>query len=143
MDGVRARERCAARGMGSPASPSHIPAQAQYNRLSGNAANVFGGGYNLDSTTCNLVGGHCNFAFACDNPTYCGLGRYVDGLHVECVGGGTNCPNGPDSPLWIHDDTVSGWISPFTFGALFTGNFWEHGFVDLIGGTFFVGAFDP
>jgi hypothetical protein len=52
---------------------------------------------------------------------------------------------GADESLWIHDDTVSPWISPntFTFGALFTGNFWEHGFVDLIGGTFFVGAFNP
>jgi hypothetical protein len=120
-------------------------AQNQYNRLSTNAANDFGGGYSLDSTTCNLAGGHCNFAFACDDPSNCGLGRYVDGLHVECVGGGTDCPNDPDPPLWIHDDTVSPWISPntFTFGTLFTGDFWEHGFVDLTGRTFFVGAFNP
>ena len=61
-------------------------AQNQYNRLSTNAANDFGGGYSLDSTTCNLAGGHCNSAFACDDPSKCGLGRYVDGLHVECVG---------------------------------------------------------
>jgi len=44
-------------------------------------------------------------------------------------------------PLVVHDDTVSPWVDQFTFGALFTGNFWEHGFVDLIGGTFFIGAF--
>jgi hypothetical protein len=43
--------------------------------------------------------------------------------------------------LWVHDDTVSPWTGSFSAGALFTGNFWEHGFVDLIGGTFFVGAF--
>jgi hypothetical protein len=49
--------------------------------------------------------------------------------------------------LWVHDDTVSPWTDTgqasfgTVFGALFTRNFWEHGFVDLIGGTFFVGAF--
>ena len=58
-------------------------------------------------------------------------GRYDDGVHIENMNGA----------LWVHDDTVSPWISPFSAGALLTGNFWEHGFVDLIGGTFFVGAF--
>lgn len=47
----------------------------------------------------------------------------------------------PPDLLVVHDDTVSPWTGPFTFGALFTGNFWEHGIVDLVGGTFFVGAF--
>jgi hypothetical protein len=54
---------------------------------------------------------------------------------------------GAHGALWVHDDTVSPWTGTgqpsfgTVFGALFTGNFWEHGFVDLIGGTFFVGAF--
>ena len=111
-------------------------AQNQYNRLSGNAASVFSGGYSIDSSTCNLVGGHCNFGLDCDNWSACGPGRYADGLHVECG-------DGPCDSLMIHDDTVSPWIGQFTFGAFFTGNFWEHGFVDLIGGTFFVPAFNP
>lgn len=38
--------------------------------------------------------------------------------------------------LVVHDDTVSPWVGPFTFGAVFTANFWERGFVDLIGGQF-------
>ena len=59
--------------------------------------------------------------------------QFEGAIHVENTGGG----------LWIHDDTVSPWVGQFTFSALFTGNFWEHGFVDFIGGTFFVGAFDP
>jgi hypothetical protein len=58
-------------------------------------------------------------------------GRYDDGIHIENMNGA----------LWVHDDTVSPWTGSFSAGALFTGNFWEHGFVDLIGGTFFVGAF--
>jgi RHS repeat-associated protein len=116
-------------------------ANGQYNRLSGNAANDFTSTYSLDSTTCNLSGGHCNFAFACDNWVDCGPGRHDDGLHVECAGGGYNCPEDPNTALWIHDDTVSPWTGSFSAGAFFTGNFWEHGFVDLIGGTFFVGAF--
>jgi hypothetical protein len=48
-----------------------------------------------------------------------------------------------DEGTWIHDDTVSPRVGQSTLGALFTGNFWEHGIVDLFGGTFFVGAFDP
>jgi hypothetical protein len=113
-------------------------ANGQFNRLSGNAASVFGAGYSVDATNCDLIGGHCNFAFTCDNWSACGPGRYDDGLHVECAGGGYQCTSGQ---LWVHDDTVSPWTGSFSAGALFTGNFWEHGFVDLIGGTFFVGAF--
>jgi len=110
----------------------------QYNRLSGNAADVFGNGYSVDPTTCNLIGGHCNFSFSCDSWDNCGPGRYDDGLHVECAGGGYNCTSGQ---LWIHDDTVSPWVGSFSPGDLFTGNFWEHGIVDLVGGTYFVGVF--
>ena len=113
-------------------------ANGQYNRLSGNAANDLTSPYSLDSTTCNLIGGHCNFDFTCDNWGDCGPGRYDDGLHVECAGGGYDCTSGQ---LWIHDDTVSPWTGDFSPSALFTSNFWEHGVVDLGGGTFFVGAF--
>lgn len=130
-------------------NPNYLTqANGQYNRLSQNAANVFGSGYTLDATTCKLIGAHCNFSFTCADWTNCGPGRYDDGLHVECADDKSSCAEG--SPLVIHDDTVSPWISPWTgqptsfgtiFGALFTANFWEHGFVDLIGGTYFVGAF--
>jgi hypothetical protein len=36
---------------------------------------------------------------------------------------------------------VSPWTGEFSPSAFFTGNFWEHGFVDLIGGTFFLAHF--
>jgi hypothetical protein len=59
------------------------------------------------------------------------VGRYDDGIHIECATGGC----GPGDPLVVHDDTISPWTGDFTFGAVLTGNFWEHGFVDLVGGT--------
>ncbi len=99
-------------------------AQAQYDRLQANLAAAFPSAV-LDSTTCELNGAHCNFLCTDFCPP---VGRYPNGIHVGKGG-------------WIHDDTVSPWIGPFTLGAILTGNFWEHGFVDLIGGTFFVGAF--
>jgi len=74
-----------------------------------------------------------------------GSGRYDDGLHVECAGGGYNC--NPGDPLVIHDDTVSPWTGPgqasfgTVLGAIFTGNFWTHGFVDLIYGSWAIYAF--
>ena len=106
-------------------------ANAQYNRLSNNLSVLFGDTASADPTNCDLIGGHCNFALTCTDWSSCGPGRYDDGVHIENV----------DGALWVHDDTVSPWTGQFTFGALFTGNSWEHGFVDLIGGTFFVGAF--
>jgi hypothetical protein len=110
-----------------------LQANGQYNRLIVNLADVFGPSVTADPTNCDLMGGHCNFILSCDSSqTVCpSAGRYDDGIHIENV----------DGVLMVHDDTVSPWTGPFTFGALFTGNFWEHGFVDLIGGTFFVGAF--
>jgi RHS repeat-associated protein len=125
---------------GNPSNPNYLAqANGQYNRLSGNLANVFGPGVTADSTNCDLIGGHCNFLLSCDSSqTVCpSAGRYDDGIHIEDMNGA----------LWVHDDTVSPWTGTgqasfgTVFGALFTGNFWEHGFVDLIGGTFFVGAF--
>jgi hypothetical protein len=64
--------------------------------------------------------------------------RFDDGVHVECASGEA-CSVG--DPLVVHDDTVSPWEGNFSFGALFTGNFWEHGIVDLIGGQLIVDAF--
>ena len=115
-------------------NPNYLAqANGQYNRLSGNLTNVFGSGVTADPTNCDLIGGHCNFLLSCDSSqTACpSAGRYDDGIHIENMNGA----------LWVHDDTVSPWTGQFTFTALFTGSFWEHGFVDLIGGTFFVGAF--
>jgi hypothetical protein len=66
-------------------------------------------------------------------------GRYPDGIHIECALGGYNCAS--TDPLVVHDDTVSPWIGGFSFSSIFTGSFWEHGIVDVFGGTFFVGAF--
>jgi RHS repeat-associated protein len=106
-------------------------ANGQYKRLSGNLSVLFGDTASADPTNCNLIGGHCNFALTCADWSSCGPGRYDGGVHIENVNGG----------LWVHDDTVSPWTGPFSTSALLTGNFWEHGFVDLIGGTFFVGAF--
>ncbi len=63
-------------------------------------------------------------------------GRYDNGIHIECAGGGYGCSQGDD--LMVHDDTFSPWISPasFSLSTLFTGNFWGHAIVDYIGGTF-------
>lgn len=113
-------------------------ANGQYNRLSGNLAPF--GNVSADPTNCYLIGGHCNFALNCDPNAGCpAAGRYDNGVHIECASGGYDC--GAFDPHVAHDDTVSPWIGNFSLSALFTGNFWEHGFVDLIGGTFFVGAF--
>jgi hypothetical protein len=108
-------------------------ANGQYDRLSENLSYIFGPGVSADSTDCDLIGGHCNFLLSCDpTQSVCpSPGRYDDGIHIENV----------DGALWVHDDTVSPWTGDFSASAFFTANFWEHGFVDLIGGTFFIGAF--
>jgi hypothetical protein len=112
--------------------PSQIA--GQYNRLSGNLSALFGDSASADPNDPNIVGGHANFDYSCSDWSVCGPGRYDDGVHVECASGGLGCD--PGSPLVVHDDTVSPWISPasFSFSTLFSGNFWEHGFVDLIYG---------
>jgi hypothetical protein len=111
----------------------HAQANGQYKRLSGNLGRDFGPGVTADPTNCDLEGGHCNFPLICDpSQTACpSSGRYDNGIHIEVK----------DGVLVVHDDTVSPWTGSFSAWALFTGNFWEHGFVDLFGGTFFVGAF--
>jgi RHS repeat-associated protein len=114
-------------------------ANGQYKRLSQNLKALFGSGYKVDPSNCDLIGGHCNFGFTCDYWSSCKPGRYDNGIHIECAGGGYKCNEG--DPLVVHDDTVSPFVGSFSFSALFTVNFWEHGFVDVIGGTFFVGAF--
>ncbi len=107
---------------------------AQFNRLLGNLP--AGASIAYDPNNPDVNGGHANFAYSCpaDSWSSCGPGRYDDGVHVECASGATNCAAG--SPLVAHDDTVSPWVSPasFSFSTLFTANFWEHGFVDLIYG---------
>ena len=114
-------------------------ANAQHNRLAGNLDYQCGNLCSADAENCDLVGGHCNFGFTCTDWDVCGPGRYDDGIHVECASGGYDCS--PGDPLIVHDDTVRPWVGSFSFGGIFTYNFWEHGIVDLIGGTFFVGAF--
>jgi RHS repeat-associated protein len=101
----------------------------QYQRVAGNLTVLFGGHATADPNDPNVVGGHANFTLNCDDLTVCGPGRYFFGVHIEYDSGGN---------LVVHDDTVSPWIRPasFSFSSLFSGNFWEHGFVDLIGGTF-------
>jgi hypothetical protein len=95
----------------------------------------------VDPTTCNLLGGHCNFAILCDGIDCPDLGRYDNGIHIECASGGYDCDPSID-PLVVHDDTVSPWLGvDFPPSAVFTTDFWRHGIVDLFGGTFFVGAF--
>lgn len=105
---------------------------SQYNRLSGNIAALFGIRASADPNDPDIEGGHANFDFSCDNWSVCGPGRYDDGVHVECATGGYDCS--PGDLLVVHDDTVSPWTGAFSFSALGTANFWEHGFVDLIGG---------
>jgi len=110
---------------------------AQYNRVSGNVAALFGDEASVapaDPNDADIIGGHANFDFSCSDWSVCGPGRYDDGVHIECASGGLDCD--PGSPLVVHDDTVSPWTSPasFSFSTLFSANFWEHGFVDLIGG---------
>jgi RHS repeat-associated protein len=115
-------------------------ANGQYDRLNGNLQEQCGVvGCSADPSNCLLIGGHCNFSLDCPDWTICGPGRYDNGIHIECASGGYDCSSG-DS-LVVHDDTVSPWVGPFTLGAIFTANFWEHGFVDLIGGSLVVGAF--
>ncbi len=99
----------------------------QYDRLIAGLVANFGPAVSADSSDCEVVGGHCNFMIACDSTQFIcpSAGRYDDGIHIENVGGA----------LWAHDDTVSPWTGDFSPSAFFTTNFWEHGFVDLFGGT--------
>jgi RHS repeat-associated protein len=101
---------------------------SQYDRTSNDAYLVFGDHADVDPDDPNVIGGHANFALSCDDLTVCGPGRYDFGIHVEYDS---------DGNLVVHDDTVSPWVSPasFSFSSLFSGNFWEHGFVDLVWGT--------
>jgi RHS repeat-associated protein len=112
--------------------PSQIA--SQHRRLSGNLDAIFGGDITADPNDPNIDGGHANFTLNCgDSPCPNDLvGRYDNGIHIECASGGYSCQ--PGSPLVVHDDTVSPWTGNFSFSSLFTVNFWRHGFVDLFGG---------
>lgn len=79
-----------------------------------------------DANNYSINGGHADFAFNCPDGDPCGPGRYDDGIHVTAD---------PSGQLYIHDDTVSPWISAFSFSNFSPVNFLEHGFVDLFGGT--------
>ena len=82
----------------------------------------------------DLVGGHANFDFECSDWTICGPGRYDNGVHVECLDGSYNCSSGP---LMVHDDTASPWLGQaFSWGSIFTTNFWIHAGADYIGGSY-------
>jgi hypothetical protein len=98
-----------------------------------NLASLFGEEGRAESDDPNIVGGHANFSYTCDDWSFCGPGRYDDGIHIECASGGYDC--GIGSPLVVHDDTVSPWTTPFSFSNFNFGNFLEHGFVDLFGGS--------
>jgi len=97
----------------------------QLNRLLSNLIMLFGSKASADPNNPNVVGGHANFELTCSDMTLCGPGRYDNGIHIEYNSSGN---------LVVHDDTVSPWRGAFSFSALFTANFWEHGFVDYLGG---------
>jgi RHS repeat-associated protein len=110
---------------------------SQYNRLQQGLP--AGGKAAFDPANPDVIGGHANFSYTCDDWAACGPGRYPDGVHVECASGG-DCQ--PGSALVVHDDTASPWIGPnFSFSSVFTGNFWVHAFVDYIGGKIGVYVF--
>jgi RHS repeat-associated protein len=99
----------------------------QYNRLLVDAAKDFPAkSYQVSASNPTVTGGHANFAFTCYQSSKCGPGRYELGVHVHIV----------DGQMLVHNDTVSPWEGSFSLGDIFTGNLWEHGFVDLIGGSF-------
>lgn len=105
---------------------------SQCARVTANTASDFGGSASVSCGNPTIIGGHANFALDCGNGPCPAVGRYDNGVHIECAAGG-NC--GPNDPLVVHDDTVSPWVGSFSFSAVFTGNFWEHGFADLIYGS--------
>lgn len=100
----------------------------QYGSVSSGLYALFGDLASADPSDPNVIGGHANFDLSCDDLSICGPGRYDYGIHIEYDSSGN---------LVVHDDTVSPWISPDTFSlsTLFSGDFWEHGFIDLLGGT--------
>jgi hypothetical protein len=111
---------------------------AQCDRANGNLP----AGLSADCSNPQIVGGHAITLDCGADPTNCtesDMGRYEGGIHVGCPGGGyTSCvdPSGDlTSSLWVHDDTVSPWVGPFTFSSTFSGDVWEHAFVDLMYGS--------
>jgi RHS repeat-associated protein len=106
---------------------------AQYNRVSADLAALFGGSISADPDNPDVEGGNANFALDCGGGPCPSVGRYDDGIHIECASGGYGCA--PGDPLVVHDDTVSPWTGAFSFSSIFSANFWEHGIVDVVGGT--------
>jgi RHS repeat-associated protein len=105
------------------AHPTQIA--GQYKRLTDNMANIGMPG-TVDANNYLINGAHADFAFNCPDGDSCGENRYPDGIHVTAD---------PSGQLWIHDDTVSPWISPFSFSNFDLGNFLYHGVQDLLGGS--------
>ncbi len=66
-----------------------------------------------------------------------GMPGTVDPNCNDCIDGG-HADFAFSGQLWIHNDTVSPWIGAFSFAGVFSVNFWEHGFVDVLGGRFTV-----
>jgi hypothetical protein len=99
-------------------------ANAKAGQLGRLTANLAALGYRsiLDSNNPSLIGGHFNFVCTAGCPSQ---GRYDGGVHVE-----TN-----DGTIIIHDDTVSPWTGPFSLSAFGNWSFYEHGAVDLFGGS--------
>jgi hypothetical protein len=97
-----------------------------YTPMPGNLSALFGDRASADPNDPNVIGGHANFMLSCSDLSACGPGRYDDGIHVEYDAAGN---------LVVHDDTVIPWTGDFSFSAVFSANFWEHGFVDLFGGS--------
>jgi RHS repeat-associated protein len=103
---------------------------AQFNRLLGNLPP---GGALPDGMQGEYVdGGNANFTYTCSDWTQCGPGRYPDGVHVECAGGGFGCTSGA---LVAHDDTASPFIGTSVFSNFSPMNFLIHVSSDLIGGN--------
>ena len=101
----------------------------QFERLTGNLSKDFPGRQiSLDPSNPVLHGGHFNFPMTCADGPCPQAGRYNNGVHIEDTG-------------FVHNDTVSPWTGGFSFLDLFSGSFYEHGSIDLIGGTFFVPVF--
>lgn len=89
----------------------------QFDRLSGNLPLA-----TLQEDGAIFQGGHFNFLCTADCPP---PGRYANGVHVEDNG-------------YIHDDTLSPWQT--VPGFRFPNDIWstfEHGSIDLFGGSFF------
>jgi RHS repeat-associated protein len=103
----------------------------QFGRLTSNMASLGMPG-KVDQDKYSIDGGHADFAFSCPDAQDCGPGMYPLGIHVKEDSSGQ---------LWIHDDTVTPWISPFSFSTVNPINFLKHGIIDVLGGNSIIYVF--